>query len=395
MLLQIIYCQRVIELENVDRKDPAKREKLWGIERTLSCPPAGLKLDFKKNIQIHINMQAGKKYTIWQTLNWSKKYIFIFLVLDTVPVILFETAGWSWLAIPWQPISLVGIAVAFYLGFKNNSSYERLWEARKIWGGIVNASRTFAIMSRDFITNERAVEKASEAELYDIHKKMIHRHVAWLKALTYQLREKRAWEHHDSKNDQLRKMAGVHSENNQFDNLIPYLSAVDYAYILKKGNKAAHILSLQSKYLLELKLKGHIEDFRHIELEKMLGEFYSLQGKSERIKNFPFPRQYASLNGYFVWIFILLLPFSMLNVFSGLTDQCFIWLCIPFTVLVSWIFHTMEMVAEYSENPFEGLYNDVPISSMARGIEIDIREMIEETDLPEKIQPIGDMKLLF
>lgn len=66
-------------------------------------------------------MQAGKRYTIWQTLRWSIKYILIFLIINSIPVVLYEIAGLKWLAIPWQPISLVGIAVAFYLGFKNNS----------------------------------------------------------------------------------------------------------------------------------------------------------------------------------------------------------------------------------------------------------------------------------
>ncbi|MCB0841479.1 MAG: hypothetical protein KDD99_32640, partial [Bacteroidetes bacterium] len=85
-------------------------------------------------------MQAGRRYTFFQTANWTRKFILIFLVVGTIPVVIYELLNIKWLAtvVPWQPISLVGIAVAFYLGFKNNSSYERLWEARKIWGGIVN-----------------------------------------------------------------------------------------------------------------------------------------------------------------------------------------------------------------------------------------------------------------
>ena len=112
-------------------------------------------------------------------------------------------------------------------------------------------------------------------------------------------------------------------------------------------------------------------------------EFYTLQGKCERIKNFPFPRQYASVNLFFVWIFIVLLPFAMLNIVSGMDNPVFVWLTIPLTVLVSWVFIMMELIGDFSENPFEGLYNDVPISTLANGIEIDIRQMLEETDLPE------------
>ena len=340
-------------------------------------------------------MFIGKRFPFWGTVNWSKKYIFIFLIIDIIPILLFIFLDWSWLAIPWQPIALIGIAVSFYLGFKNNSSYDRLWEARKIWGGIVNASRTFTIMSRDFITNEFAKEKLPEKELNNIHKSIVHRHVAWLKALTYQLRVPKPWEHSDANEINLRKEGGIHHDVNQFEKLKPYISSNEYKYLMTKGNKASHLLSLQSKELLKLKLDGQIDDFRHMELEKMLGEFYSLQGKSERIKNFPFPRQYATVNFIFVWIFLVLLPFGMLNIFKGVDDLYTIWLALPFTMLVSWVFILMEMIGEYSENPFEGLYNDVPISSMARSIEIDIRQMLDETELPKPIEPVGKYKIMF
>lgn len=204
-------------------------------------------------------MYIGKRYPFMGVVNWSKRYIFIFLVLDSIPIILYKYFDCTWLAIPWQPIALIGIAVAFYLGFKNNSSYDRLWEARKIWGGIVNASRTFTIMSRDFITNEFAKEKLSEKDLYEIRRRIIHRHVAWLKALTYQLRVIKPWEHDTDVDSDLRKMGGVHHEDNHFEKIMPYLSASDYEYVLGKGNKASHILSLQSKSFLDLKLKGLIE----------------------------------------------------------------------------------------------------------------------------------------
>ena len=186
----------------------------------------------------------------------------------------------------------------------------------------------------------------------------------------------------------MRKLAGIHSDDNHFEKLKPYLSEGDYNYMMSKGNKASHLLSIQSSYFKALREKNLIEDFRHMELANMIKEFYTLQGKSERIKNFPFPRQYATVNLIFVWIFIILLPFGMLNIVSGMNNPLFIWLTIPLCVLVSWVFIMMELIGDYSENPFEGLYNDVPISSLARSIEIDIREMLEETDLPEPVQPV-------
>ena len=164
--------------------------------------------------------------------------------------------------------------------------------------------------------------------------------------------------------------------------------------MMSKGNKASHLLSMQSMHFKKLKGEHLIDDFRHMEIQALLTEFYTLQGKAERIKNFPFPRQYASANFFFVVIFLLLLPFSMLSIFANLQNEAMLWLAIPACVLVSWVFWMMEAIGEYSENPFEGLYNDVPISSLARSIEIDIRQMLDESDLPEPLKAWGDMELL-
>ena len=339
-------------------------------------------------------MFVGKRYPLSGVISWSKKYIFYFLLIDTIPIVLAQYFDCTWLAIPWQPIALIGIGVSFYLGFKNNSSYDRLWEARKIWGGIVNASRSFTVMTRDFVTNDFSDKTLDKEAIHSLHKSIVHRHIAWINALAIQLRIPKVWEHQSSHEDQLRKDSGVFHEASQFNKLKPYLSAEDFKYIMSKGNKASHILSLQSKAIRGLKKQGLIDDFRHMELEKMLVEFYALQGKSERIKNFPFPRQYATVNYIFVWIFILLLPFGMLNVFDKVEPSYFGYLAIPFSMLVSWVFILMEMIGDYSENPFEGLFNDVPITSMARSIEIDIRQMLDEVDLPEEIKPIGEFNLL-
>ncbi|MEM9721415.1 MAG: bestrophin family ion channel [Bacteroidota bacterium] len=339
-------------------------------------------------------MQAGKRFTLWQTINWQKKYIFRFLIWSLLPVTLYYFFEWDALSIPWQPISLIGIAVAFYTGFKNNSSYERLWEGRKIWGGIVNTSRSFTVMIRDFVSNDEALDPRSEEALFEMRKAFVHRHVAWLYALTIQLRKQKAWEHDTKQDMHFRELAGVKFHESQFEQLKPYLDPEAYSYVMQKGNKASHLLSLQSKHLMKLRREGIIEHFRHLELQNMITEMYTLQGKAERIKNFPFPRQYATVTFFFIVLFILLLPFGMIDLFSSLGSKEWIWAAIPFSVVASWVFWMMERIGDYSENPFEGLYNDVPITSMARGIEIDIRQMLDETNLPEPLQPVGEMDIM-
>lgn len=166
-------------------------------------------------------MHSGRSYSPFQAVNWTRRAAIISLIWAAVPVLLYIFLDWQWIALPWQPISLIGIAVAFYLGFKNNSSYERLWEARKIWGGIVNASRTFTVMARDFVTNEYAREQRGESELDTLRKKLVHRHIAWLHALTYQLRKLQSWEHRHPMDIAFRKFAGTEYSDDKFKNLAP------------------------------------------------------------------------------------------------------------------------------------------------------------------------------
>ena len=135
-------------------------------------------------------------------------------------------------------------------------------------------------------------------------------------------------------------------------------------------------------------------------MEKAINNFYDLQGRSERIKNFPYPRQYSTINSFFIKLFCFLLPFGMLKEFDKLNESIngflkgnMIWLVIPFSVIISWMYTSLEQVGESSENPFEGSANDVPISQMSRSIEIDLREMLGETDLPAFLQPKNNIIL--
>ena len=338
-------------------------------------------------------MHAGRKYSLGQTLYWSRKSIYIFLMISTIPVTLYQVFGFTQLTIPWVPIALIGTAVAFYLGFKNNSSYERLWEARKIWGAIVNSSRSWGMMVLDFINDDFADTPLDEEALKKIHTRLVYRHVAWLRALDCQLRARRDWEHYDSVSQQYRKTFGTASGRDTENEITSLLPREELVYVMKKKNPAAQIVRLQSRELADLKARGHLNDFRHLEMERLLIDLYTQQGKSERIKNYPFPRQYASMNLFFVWLFVLLLPFGMIGEFSKLGEH-FVWLSIPFSTIVAWVFHTMEMIGDFSENPFEGLYNDVPITALSRTIEIDLRDMLDEEDLPEPIKPVTEYKIL-
>lgn len=165
------------------------------------------------------------------------------------------------------------------------------------------------------------------------------------------------------------------------------MAADELAKLLNSSNMATQILKNQSIRLQELRNKGSFEDFRHMAFQDRIVSYYEDQGKSERIKNFPFPRQYASTAVWLTLIFALLLPFGLLDILPGST-----WLhallCGALTALITWMFFLMEKIGDYSENPFEGTFNDVPITSICRAIEIDLREMLGETEIPAPIAPV-------
>lgn len=334
-------------------------------------------------------MHAGKNFSLKEVLIWTRRDIFFLLFVSFIPAFCYIVLEWKWLSIPWLPIALLGTAVAFVVGFKNNASYDRMWEARKAWGAIVNASRGWGIMVNDYITNRHAAGALPEAELEQIKMQLINRHIAWLTALRYQLREPRVWEAVYKKHNVEYKNTHFHVEEhagNMGDELKKFLSEEEHRYVMLKTNKAAQVISLQSKQLRKLLEAGLIEDFRHIELEKLLLELYNQQGASERIKNFPYPRQYATLNLYFIKIFALLLPLGMLQEFQKLGDD-WVWLSVPFSALSAWIFTTMEKIGESTESPFEGSANDVPITAISRGIEIDLKEMFDQKNIPAPLKP--------
>lgn len=323
-------------------------------------------------------MFAVRSYPLSLILRWTLKFLVLFALLSAIPVVLHRYFHFDFIIIPWLPVALIGTALAFYLGFKNNASYERLWEARKIWGSIVNNSRSFTAMVNTYIGPEHA----------DIKLKLIRRHIAWITALRYGMRQRREWEHNNLRdNPAYVENAEIEElQNNLKTQLSAYLTEEDLEYVLSKKNPVTHLSHLQMKELKMLNASGKLDDLHHVELGNLVCKLYDDQGMTERIKNYPFPRQYASLNFYYVWLFILLLPFGMFNEFVKLGEDL-IWLNIPFCTIVSWVFYTMEMIGDYSENPFEGSFNDVPITDISKKIETDIMEMMDMKDLPVISQP--------
>ncbi|MBX2966704.1 MAG: multidrug transporter [Cyclobacteriaceae bacterium] len=328
-------------------------------------------------------MHTGKRYSPVEFFIWTLRDVLIMIVLTTIPTIAYHVFGWTFLALPWQPIAILGTALAFIVGFKNNASYGRIWEARQIYGAIINDSRSFAYTLRD-----TAGGKQDETV-----KKMFYRHFAWLTALRFQLREPRNWENmtkFSNKKFQEARYTVPEWNSKLEDELKKYLPENELHYVLSKKNRATHLTALQSESLAALKSKGVINDFQWKALQEAIIKFTNEQGKAERIKNFPYPRNFASMATYLMLVFVTLVPFGLLEVMENLGEGTFmegytIWFNIAISSVVCWVFHTLDVVGESAVNPFEGGANDIPITQISRMIEIDMRDMLDEKELPKPI----------
>jgi putative membrane protein len=306
----------------------------------------------------------------------------------------YEFANLKWFTIPWVPLAVIGTAVAFYVGFKNNSAYDRMWEARKIWGAIINNSRTWGANVLAMVNNQFTSTEYSGLELNKIHKRLIYRHIAWLYTLRSQLLIPTSWEHvrqgwQVGKMNQRRQRTfgvGLFQDEVTETELKNFLPKEELDELINYQNTATQIINKQSQELTELRKVDLIEDFRQTKLQNILDDFYTYQGQCERIKKFPLPRQYGNMSFLFVAIFIFLLPLGMISEFAKIGTYA-VWLSVPFTIIVGWVYLMMELVGDYTENPFEGLGNDIPMLSLCRTIEIDLKEMLKEDNIPTAIEP--------
>ena len=185
-------------------------------------------------------------------VKWTRRDTYIFILIGAIPVFMYKGLGFYWLHLPWLPIGVVGTAVAFIVSFKNNASYDRLWEARKIYGGIVNASRSFTLMVNDFITNKHATNPLSDGELFKIRKELVMRHVAWMTSLRHALRQHKPWEFSKLQKSDQEYMSRIEIKEWKYslaEELEGYVSEAEKQEILSKKNKQAACLNLQSRHL--------------------------------------------------------------------------------------------------------------------------------------------------
>jgi len=244
----------------------------------------------------------------------------------------------------------LGTAVAFLIGFRNNSAYGRWWEAHRIWSKLKYDSRSFALMLQSLVDDGQDTGARLQ--------RMIHRQIAF------------AWR----LNRFLRKLPSGAEES-------ALLGDEDHAAVETRQNPPLAILDLQNRDLRDLFGSGALDSIRMARMSEMITAFNEALSSSERLKKTPFPMQYTWFMNYTLTVFLFVLPLS-------LAGHLGYW-SVPFSLAIGYAFVMLEYVGRYIEHPFENEVNDVPLDYIARTIEIDLRELLGETDLPPVIKPKG------
>ena len=282
------------------------------------------------------------------------KRLGLLFLFDLTIAYLYSYGGITWLAEPTLPLSMIGGALSLFLAFRNNSAYNRWWEARTLWGALVNTARTFTRQSLTLVDEEgeRPFEVTSRRSLVDLQVNYVH-------ALRCHLRKQ-----------------------NPFPELQNALSPELVAYLRKQKNVPMGILLIQGSILRKLFDAGRLDSYRFTAMDRSLTELCNIQGACERIKNTPLPRQYEFFPRLLVGMYCLMLPFGLVGGLGMLTPLA--------STLISFIFVSLDAIGREIENPFENTVHDTPMSTLTRMIEINLRQNLGEGEdrLPVEVGPV-------
>ena len=254
--------------------------------------------------------------------------------------------------------TVLGTAIAFFVGFNNNQAYDRWWEARKIWGALVNDSRSWARSVISYISQKEMDDKVFS----ELKKRMVYRHIAFLYALKANLR-------------------GAVDET-----YCQYLDEEELLEIKTHTNVSNAILTLQSRDLQELNTSGMMDGFRFMEMNQLLVKFSDEMGMAERIKNTVFPTTYNYFTKVFIWLFVVSLTL-VTSQYAGLWSIFLGW-------LVGFVYVSTQINGMSLINPFENNSAAIPLNQITRTIEINLLEMMGAKDIPKPVKAINGEYIL-
>ncbi len=288
--------------------------------------------------------ETGLKFSIIARVIWKR--LAYLLLLSVVVVVTYDFWG-QHVDLPNTPLAIFGTLLAILLGFRVNNAYQRWWEARMLWGKIVNDSRSTARMILSYVgpvDPERA-------------RTMVRRQIGYCWSLRNHLR-------------------GLSKDLD----LTPFFETNELALLLQRVNVPNAIIESNSRDVAELERMGLLNR-THVRLfEERFCLFLDSQGGCERIKKTVFPHDYRYYTTFFVNVFSTIFPFIIVDEAD--------WQTVPWTIFFGFALSSIDHLAKAIENPFENRVNDTAMNAISRTIEIDLRQMLGETELPEPVKPV-------
>lgn len=248
-------------------------------------------------------------------------------------------------SMPFGVPAFLGTAISVLLSFKMSQSYERWWEARKVWGAIVNDSRSLVIQLQSYLSNEYS----------ETIKEMAYKHIAWCYALGDSLRGL----------DPLTRCSA--------------LSETEIRALKVHRNVPLAIIQLQANNIKRLADNGALQEFCRVQIDQTLVRLVDSMGKAERINTTVFPVTYRLFLHGAIYLFLVTLSISLQDVHAVFE--------IPLLMLIAVLFFLVDKTAYNLQDPFQNRPSDIPVTAISRNIEINIKQLLGEQDIPEPLKP--------
>jgi putative membrane protein len=268
----------------------------------------------------------------------------LLFVYDAAISVAFTRGGITWVSVPDLPLPLLGSAIGVFVALRNNVAYARWWEARTLWGAVGNASRNLVRAAIAMVPENGGAGAIARLQ------------VAYLIALRCALRRQDPWAE-----------------------IEPLVTPVAQARVRGTANLPTQLLAEQARLIATLSPPEVSDIVRIAAFDRILGDLANAQGGLERIRNTPLPKHFDYFPRLFITAYGLLLPLGLVHDLELLTPLG--------STLISAIFYALDRIGADLEAPLDNTVHDVPMSAIARGTEIDLRQMIGERDTPPPVAP--------
>ena len=291
---------------------------------------------------------------LFKMLAYVGKPLVVLVLYDLAVVVAYKVLRWDWVAMPHIPLALFGSAIGIIVAFRNQSSYARWWDARTLWGAVINNSRSLA---RQVTTVMMPLNEAEAGELKEVQRRLVYHQIAYAHALRQHLRGLEPWEL-----------------------LKPLLSEEELGELRDQKNVPLAIQQQMSALLRQCQVRGWVDIAHWRALDGNLDDLVDAQGGAERIKNTPMPKQYDYFPQLFVQMYCVMLPLALVMNMGWYTPLG--------STLVGFIFLALDKIGRDLEYPFDNTIYDVPMTSLTTTIEINLRQLLGETVLPPPETPV-------